>query len=519
MKSLYYFFIFVIFATITFFIGSHFFGNQFIKPDETLYTHISLEMYKTHHWLVPFHYGKPDFVKPPFVYWMELLGFHLFGKTIFAAKFMIWFIGILTVLCTYGIGLLILNHEKALLASAFLLINFFFFPYSQSDMMDVPLVFFLVLSIYTFILGIKKNRWWFLLSGISLGLNTLTKGPVGILLTLIAILFYIIAFKEWKIVKTREFAAAFFLALIFSWIWPFLLFLKGDWGLWFHQFILVENFGKFSERSIPFYILLTGLFSGMAPWSFLLLEGLIDGIRSMLKKCSASLFLLGWTAGVFFIYSLPARKLPHYVLPALPACCLLMAAVEEFSSFSIWATRFILLVLAIFSLLGTRLTHTAFIQILLAAGAAAVLAAAFVFKGRKTALQSVFLLGIFLSFTPIIIPAVYFPHQKTIIRDFSQKKVGVFSPLDTDPRGFEFSASFSTCKTVPCSITILRKNGVLIFPEHDQKRLKGIPLKIIKKWKRWRAGLGLGEILHAIWTGHAASLMETLYAGTRVKMK
>ena len=524
--------IFALFATITFFIGSHFFGNQFIKPDESLYTQISLEMYKTDHWIVPVHYGRPDFVKPPFVYWMELLGFHLFGKRIFSAKFLIWITGILTILCTYGIGLLIFNSETAALGAFFLLANFFFFPYSQADMMDVPLVFFLVLSVYAFILGIKKNRLWFLVSGISLGLNTLTKGPVGILLTLFPLLFYTWAFNEWKIIKTREFAAAFFLAFFFSWIWPLLLFFKGYWKPWFDQFILVQNFGKFSEKSIPFYVLLTGLFGGMIPWSFLLLESLVKGIHSIVTRASKSgkttdnmtvsknaIFLLGWTAGIFFIYSLPARKLPHYVLPALPACCLLMASLSEFSLFSIWPTRLLLVIIGIFSFIGIRLTHNLFIQSLLIISGLAVLTAAVLLKNRKRVFWSVLLFGISLSFSPIVIPALSFPHQKKIIQQFSQKKVGVFSPLDTDPKGFELSAAFSTCKTIPCSRKILKDKGILIFPSHDKPRLNRIPLKIIKKWKRWKSGLGLGDILHALWTENTAPLMTTMNAAVLKKKR
>jgi 4-amino-4-deoxy-L-arabinose transferase-like glycosyltransferase len=510
----------VFLATLCFLVGSSVFGYTFIKPDEPLYIQIALDMEHLHSFWIPLNHGAPDFVKPPFVYWLELVAFHIFGINIFAAKFFVWIIGILTLFFTYKIGEVVFqDKEKGLLASLLLFSNIYFFPYSQAVMMDVPLVFFVVLSTYVFILASKGKRFWLLLCGAIIGFSTLVKGPVGILLCLIPILFYAWSYNAFQPFFAKE-GILFVVILLFSTLaWPLLLFAKGYGTKWFDQFILIENFGKFSGPRISFTILVTGLLLGMIPWSFFLVESFWKGVK-FIRVQKEKLFFIGWIVGIFFVFLLPARKLPHYMMPAAPACALLLASETNGSTWAFWGTRILLACLGFLWLLGIRLASSFVVKLLVLAGGISLFSASFFLKDASNRLQSAFLFGIFLSIFSIVFPAIQAPGQNLAVARLEKlKKVAVFAPDDLAPKGFELSPNFSTCRTVQEAEAFLSSGGTLVIAQHDEALLASIPLQIQFSWRVWKSGVPFGVVLKAILQGNPNLAMEKMLVARQLIQK
>lgn len=507
--------LFAILATAAFVAGARIFGMTFIRPDEPLYIGIPLDMSRHHAFLVPLDHGAPDFVKPPLVYWMELGSFSLFGANALAAKLPVWLLGVLTVFLTHEIAMQLFENEATASAAALLLfLNFFFFTYSQAAMMDVPMAFFTAAGVFSFMLAARRDRRWLIPCGASIGLITLVKGPVGILLCLFPIALYAWRFGALKLFAAREalYGAAAF--LICAGAWPAALACGGYGKAWFDQFIVGENFGKFAGGRMPFKILLIGLFGGIAPWAFLFIESFCRGLVKM-RRSAECFFLVGWIASVFLIFALPARKLPHYVMPAFPACALLIASAADLSGFSIWPTRILLAVIGALWLAGARLTPFHSIQIVIIAGSVALFAAAAALKDRSRLPLAASLFGVLLLTLPVVTPALQQPNQQAAVRALAESgaDVAVFAPDDRDPRGFELSPGFATCENAPDARRLLASGGVLIFAAHNRALLAGIPLQVERSWPVWKTGIGLGAVISAVTAGNAASLDEEMSAG------
>jgi len=343
-----------------------------------------------------------------------------------------------------------------------------------------------------------------------IGLATLVKGPIGILLCLVPILAYCAAYRRW--LPVGRWGLILGSAILTAMVWPFMLFAKGYGPSWFGEFIRGENFGKFAGVSMPFKILLIGLFGGLVPWTFLFVESLIRGIIGW-RKFPEKRFALFWILGIFLIFSLPARKLPHYVMPAFPACAILIAATEEFSFFSIWGTRLLLVAIGLLLMTGSRIVSWPVSFMLLGAGLCAV-AAGVVLNGKRKLALGLGLFGMVLLIYPIALPALEFSNQQAVVIRLTDEKmlVGVYAPDDRDPRGFEIHPRFVTLLTSANAIDHLRAGGILILPERYQKSLEPVGLKTISQWNVWKSGVGLGTVLKSGWNGDTTPIHEAIKA-------
>jgi 4-amino-4-deoxy-L-arabinose transferase-like glycosyltransferase len=86
---------------------------------------------------------------------MTAISFKLFGISEFGARFISAFLGILTIMVTYLIGYRVSNSHKIGFLSGFVLLTTQpFLDLGRKCQLDVPLAFFITLSILFFILAI-----------------------------------------------------------------------------------------------------------------------------------------------------------------------------------------------------------------------------------------------------------------------------------------------------------------------------------------------------------------------------
>lgn len=177
--------------------------------DEINFAEAAREMMLTHDYLNVQINFLPFWEKPPFFIWMQVLSMKIFGVNEFAARFPNAIIGVVTLLVLYSIGRRISDKRMGLLwalaYSGSILPQFYF----KSGIIDPTFNLLIFLSIYGLFRFIHNkthvtdsikgtdNFKWILLSGVFTGLAVLTKGPVAYLIIFLCwILFFIFNKKK-----------------------------------------------------------------------------------------------------------------------------------------------------------------------------------------------------------------------------------------------------------------------------------------------------------------------------------
>lgn len=137
-----------------------------------------------------------SFDNPPlFVYSLSFLS-KIFSISIILFRLFIVFCTLATTYIVYHIGYILGNKRVGLVSSAI----FAFFPmtviFSKIIQIDMFGIMLMTAAFYFAILGIKKNKRWFFLSGFFLGLTVFTKIPMALVIIPI---FYYMLHKKIKI--------------------------------------------------------------------------------------------------------------------------------------------------------------------------------------------------------------------------------------------------------------------------------------------------------------------------------
>jgi 4-amino-4-deoxy-L-arabinose transferase-like glycosyltransferase len=124
--------------------------------------------------------GRPAFQNPPLQIWLTARSFALFGENDFAARLpsILMAVGVLG--GVYRIGLLTVGPAAATGAVAWLLISPTFANHARRSMLDLPLTFWVVLSVLVLVEGLRRPRVHALFA-VPLGAAILTKSVLGLL--------------------------------------------------------------------------------------------------------------------------------------------------------------------------------------------------------------------------------------------------------------------------------------------------------------------------------------------------
>jgi 4-amino-4-deoxy-L-arabinose transferase-like glycosyltransferase len=296
-----------------------------LGPDEPRYASVAREMYLTNDYVTPRLHGIPWFEKPPLMYWGAALGYAIFGINEWGARFPSALGASLCVLLLYFVARKLWDRTVGVLAALIMASSIGYFAFARAASMDMPLTVCLTLALGCFLLGYNaagpQRRWWFYGFYAILGLGTLAKGPVALLLPGMSLFVFLLARRkldEWKTWHPEGVLIA--LAVALPW------YVACTWvnGYEFIEvFIVNQNLARFTstihghERPIYFYLPVFILLT--FPWTFLL-------IPALTRRWSATEQIIGWWVVVQFVFfSLAGSKLPGYILPIVPPVALLLA--------------------------------------------------------------------------------------------------------------------------------------------------------------------------------------------------
>lgn len=323
----------------------------FIGPDEPRYAEVAREMRVTGDWITPRLGGIKWFEKPALTYWLLAAGYSLFGENEFGARFGV------AAASTFGALLLFFFGRRARSArfgylSAAALVTCGLWPgFARGVTCDLPLTVAIEIALLSFFLweskesGAGADRLWYVFC-FALGLATLAKGLVGVVLPLMIIAPYLILTGAWRSPlrpRLLIFGALIFLATAAVWYAPVI---ARNGREFIDDFFIGHHFQRYLSNKYrhpqPFYFFPLVAVAGSFPWSFYLLSSVAKTLvcawrgRTEVGKTKVfpttkvftsdrlRLFSVLWVAAPLVFFSFSWSKLPGYILPIFPAVALIV---------------------------------------------------------------------------------------------------------------------------------------------------------------------------------------------------
>ncbi|HSK31657.1 MAG TPA: glycosyltransferase family 39 protein [Candidatus Limnocylindria bacterium] len=283
-------------------------------------------------WLVPLKRATDIPSKPPLFHWSAAFVSKMTGSLSEATvRFPSALYAMLGVLTIYFLGRMIFDPATALLGGAILATMMIYQDQAMSARVDMTLCFFVTLNLTLFYFlyrGVLVHSLWRYLFFALVGIGTLAKGPLGLLLPALVAGSFALWRGRWDVVRKFVFHPGVILALALASGWYVVAVTRGGEGFFDRQ-ILQENLSRFiggSGHSHPVQYYVPYLFSQSMPWGLFLPVLLWDLFRNGFRLNEGALFLKLWFLVMFAFFSISVGKRPVYLLPIYPALSLLLAA-------------------------------------------------------------------------------------------------------------------------------------------------------------------------------------------------
>lgn len=301
-------------------------GVGMLDTDEPRYAAIGRAMALSGDWVTPKLWGNPWFEKPALLYWLVAvgtsLGFNMdLAPRLPVALLSLAFLGAYFMLLWREFGFGPAGFSTFLLAtSAGWLAN------SNLALTDLPLAAFFGLAIVLALPLVKAEtdkrfiRQRMALIGVSLGLATLSKGLVPLVLALPLVWFLRRYWKQWWI------GAVAFLLIALPW---YGLVIARNGNAFVNEFFWKHHLSRFYSTALqhvqPWWFYVPVLLAAVFPWTpviaVLFRKDLFTEPR---RRMLLGVFLFG----VLF-FSAPLNKLPGYLLPLLPVLWCVIASIQS----------------------------------------------------------------------------------------------------------------------------------------------------------------------------------------------
>ena len=295
--------------------------------DEQTYSQWAYHMFKTGDYLTPWGFGGVFFAgKPPLSIWLMSLAYQVFGVNNFASRFFSAVFGTLSLVLVFYLGKKLYNGYVGFLSAIVLGTFTTFYMFARLAMTDVPLVFFVLGSIYFFTLSEKteKTAQYAALSGLFFGLALMTKQIEALLIPLIIFTYLIATRKSIRFLFTKNFTLFWGIGLlIFS---PWLIYMDARFGsqFWYWYFVYADVARTASpvEGHIGSYLYYFSYLANNESLLWVILLPFSAGLcafKAVFRRLKADTLILLWMSIVLLVFTFAQTKLFWYILPAFPA--------------------------------------------------------------------------------------------------------------------------------------------------------------------------------------------------------
>ena len=316
-------------------------GYPLLDPDEGRNAEVAREMAASNDYLLPQLDGLPYLDKPVLFFAAEAAAMEVLGPTEVAARLPSLLCALLTAGLAGWLAGRLYDRGTAWRAATATAAAPLAVAMGRTVIFDSMLALWTTLALAAFYLSIEAAvgqglglvprtdarpylRWTLLAWG-ALALALLTKGPVALMVVLLPAAVYA-AWRRASRAVWHPAGIALAALLVAPWLWAVSHQAPGFLG----YALLHETWQRIStdrfQRSQPFWFFLPVLLVGTLPWSIVALARLRRGRREGRRADPRTVFLLLWLALPFVGFSLSRSKLPHYMLPLVPAVAILAAA-------------------------------------------------------------------------------------------------------------------------------------------------------------------------------------------------
>jgi 4-amino-4-deoxy-L-arabinose transferase-like glycosyltransferase len=311
-------------------------GNNLLNltnPDEVFYAQTAKEMIHHNTWMTPYMFGRPQFEKPILLYWLLRIGFILFGVSAFGARFFPALFGALGVIAVYLLAAAGFKDEKkAFLCGLVTLSCGLWIGLSKTvftDMIFSALILFSLASFYWGYAQAGRKRAGMLLFFAFAGLAVLAKGPLGIMITLLTVIMFLLFTKNLKYLLCAEFFLGLFICAVISVPW-YALMIKKYGAAFNREFFYNDHYRRVitaeHRSNDTWYFYPLSMIGAMFPWSLYTLASLGYLFKKIIRGAAPFyVFLACWIAATLLIFQPAHSKLVSYILPLFPALTVITA--------------------------------------------------------------------------------------------------------------------------------------------------------------------------------------------------
>lgn len=317
--------------------------------DENFYVNSARAMINSNDYITPTYHGEKRFAKPILFYWLVTASYKIFGINLFAARIVSAFFGAMCIPVVYVIARRMFDHKTAIISTLLLPGCYLHFQISRWAITDMALNFFIIMTFYFFIHGLKSEpnkRILFYLAYFSMAIGFMIKGPPALIIPTIVIGSFVLILRDWKALPRLQVGSGvtIVLAIILPWFVT-MFFIHGNE---FKNHILGAEIRDriIHDTPLSFYYLGVTL-RYYLPWSFFFLTSIVvrfgltsintkevsvkrnylfSLISSFKSNCSELtkrehqpfLFCLLWIAAPLLLFTLFRIEHSRYMLPISP---------------------------------------------------------------------------------------------------------------------------------------------------------------------------------------------------------
>jgi 4-amino-4-deoxy-L-arabinose transferase-like glycosyltransferase len=296
-------------------------------PDEGRYAEMGREVLVLKDWVSPHLNYLLYFEKPMLFIWMEAVSQKIFGVNEAGAR-------TTPLACAFGIVFLVWlvasrqwGRRAGLVASVVLITSLEFFVLANAVDINMPLALFVTAALAFFWLGHFQNRpGYYYLAWVCAGLAALTKGPIGLILPLAAVLVYLVATRQFKLLIQAKPLTGLLVFLAVTLPWYVLVCHRNP--DFFDFFFINQNLMRYTtnihQRYQPFWYFIPVIVGGFLPWTFLLPAAIKRMQLSRRTIPNPIWYIIIWFAVTFFFFTPSQSKLATYILPCFAPLALLI---------------------------------------------------------------------------------------------------------------------------------------------------------------------------------------------------
>ncbi len=306
-----------------------------VGADEPRYAQVAREMLARHDWVTPVLYGHPWLEKPPLYYWCAMVAYKGAGvvsdsaarmPSAILSSLMVFFIYAWARRFRRGMQL-----DAALITAASAMV----IGFGRSASTDMPLTAMFTAALLCWYGWYStEDRGWLLGFYLFIGLGTLAKGPIAVLLAALIIVAFAALKRDGRLLLRTlwPFGIVLYLAVTLPW---FIAVQRAN-PEFFRVFFLQQNLARYTtdlyRHHQPFWYYLPVLLLALVPWIVFVIAAVVDAIRDWRFSVAQPpgtedlrTFLTLWLLLPVLFFSLSQSKLPGYILPSIPAGAILLA--------------------------------------------------------------------------------------------------------------------------------------------------------------------------------------------------